>query len=47
MPSLFDGTDQLICDVIGIEGRNELNHKTLRLKPLTDEKAYTLVNRLY
>lgn len=47
MPSLFDGTDKLICDALGIENRNELNHKTLRVKPLTDEKAYSLVNRLY
>ena len=47
MPSLFDGTDQLICDVIGINGRNRLNHKTLPYIPLTDKKAYCLVNRLY
>lgn len=47
MPSLFDGTDKLICDALGIKNRNELNHKTLRVKPLTDKIAYSLVNSLY
>ena len=42
MPSLFDGTDKLICDAIGIQRHNELIHKSL-----SDNEAFSLVNRLY
>ena len=47
MPSLFDGTDKLIRDAMGIQDRDHLNHKTLRNKPLSDDKAFSLVNGLY
>ena len=47
MTSLFDCTDELICLALGIKKRNELTRKKLQTKPLTDEKAYCLVNRLY
>lgn len=47
MPSLFDGTDKLICDAMGVQHRDHLNHKTLRNKALSDDKAFSLVNGLY
>ena len=47
MPSLFDGTDKLICDAIEIQHRKELNRKTLRIKPLSDDKAFSLIDGLY
>ena len=47
MPSLFDGTDKLICDAIEIQRREELNHKKPRIKPLSDDKAFSLINGLY
>ena len=47
MPSLFDGTDKLICDALGIQRRKKLNHRTLRIEPLSDEIAFSLVNGLY
>ena len=46
MPSLFDGTDKLICDAMGIQHRDHLNRKTLRNEPLSDDKAYSLVKGL-
>ena len=47
MLSLFDGTDKLICDALGIQRRKKLNHRTLRIEPLSDEIAFSLINRLY
>lgn len=47
MPSLFDGTDKLICDAMEIQHRDHLNRKTLRNKPLSDDKAFSLVNGLF
>ena len=34
MPSLFDGTDKLICDAMGVQHRDHLNHKIRRNKAL-------------
>ena len=47
MPSLFAGTDRLICDALHIEDRKHLNHKSAKLEPLSDETAFRLVQRLY
>ena len=47
MPSLFAGTDPLICDALRIEDRKHLNHKSAKLEPLSDETAFRLVQRLY
>ena len=47
MPGLFDGTDKLIREALGIQHRNELNRKTLQIKPLSEKKAFSLVNGLY
>lgn len=47
MPRLFDGTDKLICAAMGVQRRKHLNRKTLPCKPLSDDKAFSLVNGLY
>ncbi len=47
MPSLFAGTDELICAVLGIQRRDQMNHRSLQIAPLTDEDASLLVNKLY
>lgn len=47
MPSLFDGTDELICTALGIHRRSQLSDRSLRIAPLTDEGASRLVNELY
>ena len=47
MPSLFDGTDKLICDALGIQYRKDLNQRSLRIEPFSEEKACSLVNGLY
>ena len=47
MPSLFGGTDKLKCDAMGVQHRDHLNHKIRRNKALSDDKAFSLVNRLY
>ena len=47
MPSLFAGTDPLICDALRIEDRKHLNYKSAKLEPLSDEIAFRLVQRLY
>jgi len=47
MPSLFAGTDRLICDALHIEDRKHLKRKSEKLEPLSDETAFRLVQRLY
>lgn len=47
MPSLFAGTDELICSALGIQRRKQLGHRSLRLAALSDEAAASLVNGLY
>ena len=47
MPSLFAGTDPLICHALGITDRKHLNRKSAKLEPLSDETAFRLVQRLY
>ena len=47
MPSLFAGTDPLICDALRIEDREHLKLKSARLEPLSDDTAFRLVERLY
>ena len=47
MPSLFNNTDKLICDALVIQRRDELKHRSLRVKPLSYEKALALINGLY
>ena len=47
MPSLFAGTDRLICDALDIAERDHLRRKTQDLQPLSDEAAFRLVQRLY
>ena len=47
MPSLFAGTDELICSALGIQRREQLGHRSLRIAPLSDEAAASLVNGLY
>ena len=47
MPSLFSGADRLICRALGIDNRRQLDDQTLRLEPLSEERASCLVNRLY
>ena len=47
MPSLFDGTDKLICDALGIQQRGELKQRSLQIGPFSEEKACSLVNGLY
>ena len=44
MPSLFDGTDKLICDALGILYRNQ---RSLQIGPFSEEKACSLVHGLY
>ena len=47
MPSLFAGTDELICTALKIQRRAQLSDRSLRIAPLTDESASLLVNDLY
>ena len=47
MPSLFAGTDRLICDALHIEDRKHLKRKSAKLEPLSNETAFRLVQRLY
>ena len=47
MPSLFAGTDRLICRALGINDRRRLNDRTQHLEPLSEEGASRLVDRLY
>lgn len=47
MPSLFAGTDELICSALGIQRRDQLGNRSLRVAPLSDEAAASLVNGLY
>ncbi len=47
MPSLFDGTDKLICDALGIQYRKHLNQRSLRIEPFSEEKACSLIHGLY
>ena len=47
MPSLFDGTDKLICDALGIQYRKDLNQQCLSIELFSEEKACGLVNGLY
>lgn len=47
MPSLFAGTDPLICDALCIDARERLKRKSTRLELLSDETAFRLVQRLY
>ena len=47
MPSLFTGTDELICSTLGIQRREQLGSPSLSVAPLSDEAAASLVNGLY
>ncbi len=47
MPSLFAGTDRLICRELGINDRRQLDDRTLRFEPPSEQSASCLVNRLY
>ncbi|MDE0240620.1 MAG: hypothetical protein OXQ84_10545 [bacterium] len=47
MPSLFAGTDDLICHRLKIQRRTQLNDRTLRIAPPSDDDASVLVNDLY
>ena len=47
MPSLFAGTDRLICQALGIERRDQLYDKTLRVEGFTVERASRLVEDIY
>ena len=47
MPSLFAGTDPLICHALRIKDRKHLNHKSAELEPLSDKTAFLLVKQLY
>ena len=47
MASLFAGTDRLICSALGIQRREQLNDRALRIEPLSEERAIHLVNGLY
>ena len=47
MPSLFAGTDELICDRLGIQRRAQLSERSPRVAPLSDEDTILLVNDLY
>ena len=47
MPSLFAGTDELICSVLEIQSRGQLNNRALRIAPLPDDKALHLLRNLY
>lgn len=47
MPSLFNGTDQLICDALEIQRRDELKRRSQRVRPLSDNEALALINELY
>lgn len=47
MPSLFAGTDSQICLALGIPRRKQLNSRALRIEPLSDARAVSLVNGLY
>ena len=40
MPSLFNGTDQLICDALEIQRRDELKRRSKRVRPLSYEKGH-------
>lgn len=45
--SLFSGTDDLICNALHIESRRHLRRKTQKLALLSEDGAFTLVQRLY
>ena len=47
MHSLFSGTEQIICEALGIRRRAALKRRSLRLAQLSDEKSFKLVNSLY
>ena len=47
MPSLFDGTDLPICTALGLGRRKQLNNRSRRIAPLSDEAAAGLVGALY
>ncbi|MCY4515236.1 MAG: hypothetical protein OXC69_08925 [Candidatus Tectomicrobia bacterium] len=47
MHSLFSGTEQIICEALGIRRRAELKRRSLRLAQLSDKKSFKLVNSLY
>ena len=47
MPSLFAGTDWLICRALGIQKREQLNRRSLRLDPVSEASSLRLVNQLY
>ena len=47
MPSLFAGTDRLICSALGIQRREQLNDRALPIEPLSEETAARLLSRLY
>ena len=47
MPSLFAGAGELICSVLEIQGRPQLNSQTLHITPLPDDKALHLLRNLY
>lgn len=45
--SLFSGTDDLICSALHIKRRQHLRRKTQKLASLSEDGAFTLVERLY
>ena len=47
MPSLFGGTDELICKALRIQRRKQLKNRSLRTVTLSDEGAICLVRGLY
>lgn len=47
MPSLMAGTDEVICQAMGVERRSQLTKRGRTIKPLPRAKAQALVRNLY
>ena len=47
MPSLFAGTDELICEALRIQSRKQLKNRSPRTVALSDEGAIRLLSDLY
>ena len=47
MPSLFAGTNRLICNAFSLKDRKHLRRKTHKVAALSDENAFRLVQDLY
>ena len=46
MGSLFDGTDNVISNFLRVD-RENLNRKTLRVKPINDRISFALISEMY